>query len=177
MNDPVRTKFLEAQLVAGLALAKASGGILELVPIDRSLAPDRYMARFAADGLALSKRTGQVEVYPQFVVGVRFPEHYLHNAVHAPEIVTVLDPHGQFAPFHPNMHQSLPYLCPGHLPSGTQLVDILWQVFEMWTWHRTNFVSVLNPDAAEWGRHHSERYPVDRRPLARKVAMEGEEAS
>lgn len=176
MKDPVRSKFLAAQLESGLALASTSAGILELVPAGFGPnGPDRYFARFHARGLVRTT-AGEIREHDDLVVGIRFPEDYLYS-IRPPEIVSVCAPHGECEPFHPNIHPELPIICPGHLPPGLPIERILWQTYEIWTWNRCNFASVLNPDAAEWGRNHPDRYPVDRRPLARGANTEGTTAS
>jgi hypothetical protein len=172
MGDAVFTSFLERQLEGGLRLA-AESDLLDLVPMG-SAPPQRYIARFHCRGLV---RTGDGEVVEadDFGVGITFPDDYLRRADPA-RVVTWLGPRNVF---HPNISERAPVVCVGRLSPGTELVDLLFQLFEMITWKKVTMREddALNPDACGWARSHRDRFPVDTRPLKRRAGrirvMEG----
>ena len=184
MRDPVLNSFLEEQQAAGMTLAAASD-ILELFPLDGAAlvagSPARhYVARFHCTGLVRTA-AGDVREADQFDVGIRFPTGFLRQPFDPPEVLTWLAP---FEIFHPNIRP--PFVCPGHLPPGAPLADILYQLFEMITYSKLTMkeTDALNPAACAWARRNVHRFPLDRRPLKRgaaprfrvEVAAAGEEA-
>ena len=72
-----------------------------------------------------------------------------------------------------------PVVCVGRLSPGTELVDLLFQLFEMITWRKVTMREddALNATACVWARSHRDRFPVDTRPLKRHAGrirvMEG----
>jgi len=68
--------------------------------------------------------------------------------------------------WHPNIRA--PWICVGHVPPGVELTDLVYQVFEMISFHRWTPHDPLNPDAAQWARNHQDRFPLERRPLKRR---------
>ena len=161
MQDKIFEAFLRHQFQEGTALARDSD-LLELFPLGTPGAPpDRYVARFLCKGLV---RDGQGEVAEAngFEVGVWFPSDYLRH-VEPIQVVTWLNPPGVF---HPNIRP--PFMCLGKLTPGTSLVDILYQCFEVITYHNWAPHDALNPEASQWARNHQDRLPVDKRPLKRR---------
>ncbi len=161
MHDPVFRAFLEQQRVDALLLADASD-ILELTPLD----PDpcqRYLAEFRCTGLV--RDAGGVQRADRFTVGIRLPADYLIR-IEPLTIVTVQRP---LNAWHPNIFG--PVLCPGYIVPGTPLPNLLFDIYEILTYHRVNMNEqhALNRDACAWARQHAQEFPVDRRPLRRPV--------
>jgi hypothetical protein len=156
VSDKIYEGFLKRQFEEGLALAGASD-LLQLTP----LAPDRYVARFLCKGLVREADDRVVEA-SEFVVGIWFPSDYLRRA----EPFQVISWLGPANVFHPNIRP--PILCVGRLSPGTALVDILFQCFEIITYHNWAAHDGLNDVACQWARNHADRFPVDRRPLRRR---------
>jgi hypothetical protein len=159
MNDPVLRGFLESQYEAGMDLA-ARSDILELEPIG-GRPVQRYVARFHAKGLVW--RAGDVVEADCLDVGIRFSNNYLEHA-DAAEVLTILAPANVWTP---NMRN--PFICPGFLPRGTALTDLLYQTFEIWTYqtYTTDEMDTMNPAACGWARENRHRFPIDPRPLCR----------
>jgi hypothetical protein len=172
MKDAVFTSFLEQQLDSGLRLA-AESDLLELVPMDGT-APQRYIARFRCRGLVRTA-DGEIVEAEDFAVGITFPDDYLRCAKPA-SVITWLGPRNVF---HPNISDRAPVVCVGRLSPGTELVDLLFQLFEMITWRKVTMREddALNPAACVWARGHRDQFPVDTRPLKRRAGrirvMEG----
>jgi len=163
MNDPVFQGFLQRQLDEGLALAAASD-ILELQPMGRPL-PQHFLAAFKCRGV-VQTRGDQIGEVGRCVVGIFFPPDYLRRAL-VPEVVTWLEP---LNVFHPNIRP--PFVCVGRLEPGTGLVDLLFQVFEIFVYRNFNprEDDCLNQRACAWARNNQHRFPIDPRPLKRLVA-------
>jgi len=172
MSDAIFTGFLERQLDSGMQLAAASD-LLELAPVWGE-PPQRYIARFRCRGLVRTTEGDIVEA-DDFAVGITFPDDYLRCADPA-RVVTWLGPRNVF---HPNISDRAPVVCVGRLSPGTELVDLLFQLFEMITWRKVTMREddALNPAACAWARNHRDRFPVDTRPLKRHAGrirvMEG----
>jgi len=164
-EDPIFNAFLQTQLQQGLALARASG-VLRLSPLPND-PPFRYVAHFDGCQGLVKDTSGEVVEFDQFVVGIWFPTDYL-RAVDVGQILTYLGPHP--SPFHPNLRP--PFLC-AHIQPGTSLVDILYAVYEIWTWNLFSTADGgLNRAAAQWSRRQDpKRFPIDRRPLKRARAV------
>jgi hypothetical protein len=162
MNDPVLKGFLGRQLAAGLELASQSD-LLDLLPVARgnNMAPRQYVARFHCKGLVHGS-DGDVTEAAEFHVGISFPPDYLRRAEPV-QVLTWLNPPEVF---HPNIRP--PVICVGRIAPGTELVDLVYQCFEIITYHNWASHDALNPDAAQWARNHQNRFPVDRRPLKRR---------
>ena len=165
MNDPILEAFLRRQLSQGLELAGQSD-LLDLMPVSSDgRVPDHYFARFHCKGL-VRLDTGEVAEASEFHVGIWFPSDYLRH-VEPAQVLTWLDPPQIF---HPNIRA--PAICAGRIVPGTELVDLLYQVFEMITYQNWAPHDPLNPAAAQWARNHQDLFPVDRRPLRRrKIAI------
>lgn len=161
MSDKTYESFLQRQREEAMALANASD-LLKLVPEDAGL-PSRYIALFAARGL-VENGPGKVEEFGAFHVGLWMPHDYLLRA-EPPQVLTYLGPHPR--PWHPNIRP--PFICM-HLRPGTPLVNLLYALFEMWTWSlRETRDDGLNPAAAQWARAQDpHRFPTDRRALKRR---------
>ena len=164
MHDVILKSFLASQLEAGLALAESSD-LLELVPLD---APpvSRYLVDLRCKGL-VRDRSGAVTEADHFQLGIRFSDDYLRH-VRPPEVVTLFGPQNTF---HPNV--LAPFMCLGRLAPGTSLVDLIYQVYEILTYSKVTMREddALNRDACVWARGHLDRFPIDRRPLKRPVAV------
>ena len=158
MNDPVLEAFLQQQFQQGMVLAEQSD-LLELVP----LAKDRYIARYQSKGLVCAP-SGEIVDAADFAVGIWFASDYLWE-VHPAQLLTWLHPHNVW---HPNIRS--PAICVGHISPGMEISDLLYQCFEMITYHNWSAHDPLNPEAAQWARNnHQDRFPVDRRPLKRRT--------
>ncbi len=162
MNDRVLQGFLQQQFAQGMALADKSD-LLELFPMPNGGdPPDHYMVRFGCKGLVRTSGDEVVEA-ADFRLGIAFPADYLRR-VEPAEVLTWFDPPHVW---HPNIRP--PWICVGHIGPGTELVDLLYQCYEIITYHNWAAHDALNPDAAQWCRNHQDRFPVDRRPLKRRT--------
>jgi hypothetical protein len=159
MVDRVFHAFLKREQATGMALAEASD-ILTLVPIGPSPA-SRYMAEFRCRGLV--HRDGEIKDCDRFLVGIAFPEDYCRRP-DSRALVTLLAPQETW---HPNVR--FPAVCPGMMPAGTGLVDLLFQTFEILTWGTVGLTDPLNEAACRWARSNMDRFPLDRRPLKRRT--------
>ena len=162
MSHGVFEAFLAQQYVDGMRLAESSD-LLFLTPVSGS-PPDRYVADFRCIGL-VKDDTG-VHRADRFLVQIAFPETYM-DEVDPASVLTLLAPGNVH---HPNING--PWICPGHLHPGTPLVDVLWHLFEIITFHRvtTDEFNALNPEACAWARDHKDLLPLDPRPLRRRAA-------
>jgi ubiquitin-protein ligase len=72
--------------------------------------------------------------------------------------------------WHPNVSRELPLICIGRLTSGTSLVEILHQLFDILTYQKYNprEDDSLNKAACAWARNNRQRFPIDARPLKRR---------
>jgi hypothetical protein len=156
MTDRVFEAFLQEQMRQGAALARQSD-LLELAV----LAPDRYLARYQCKGL-VRELSGEIVEATDFAVGIWFPANHLAE-VHATQLLTWLHP---LNVFHPNIRP--PFVCVGHVLPGIELTDLLYQVFEIISFHNWSPEDALNPDAAQWARNNASRFPLDDRPLKRR---------
>ncbi|MCZ6778432.1 MAG: hypothetical protein V3U86_04330 [Acidobacteriota bacterium] len=165
MIDTILENFLTRQQELGMALAESSD-ILDLQPLDGPPAR-HYRARFRCRGMVRT-RDGKVAVANHFEVGIRFLADYLRRA-NTFEVLTWISPREIF---HPNIHDRAPYLCLGKLRAGTPLVDILYGIFEIVSYHKMTVSEedALNHDACAWARRNQHLFPVDRRPLKRRTA-------
>jgi hypothetical protein len=166
MSDQIFESFLTQQQEEGLALAESSD-LLDLFPQDGPPAR-RYLARFRCRGL-VRHDDGTIGEAERFEVGIQFPSDYLLRS-HTAEVLVWLGPRRVF---HPNISSEAPFICVGRLTPGTSLVDILYQCFEIITYHKVTMQEsdALNRDACAWARNNQHRFPVDRRPLKRQMAV------
>jgi hypothetical protein len=164
-HDRVFSNFLERQREEGMALAAASE-LVDLRPLD-SAPSAAYLARFNCTGLV--SHNGKILEHDDFLVGIRFPDSYLRQFDTA-RVLTWCAPHEIW---HPNIRT--PFVCVGDMQPGTPLVDLLFQIHEIITYHNVEMREhrALNHDACAWARNHTHRFPVDRRPLKRRVRTSG----
>ncbi len=160
MADRILDAFLERQHNEGVALTRESDLVL-LHPV----AANRYVAEFRCTGL-VERAPAEVAEANLFHVGIWFPSTYLRHA----EPFDVLTWLGPRRVWHPNISNEAPVICVGRLSPGTELVDILYQVFEIVTWNKVTMREddALNRAACQWARRNGHRFPVDRRPLKRQ---------
>lgn len=161
MNDPVYTAFLACQQKEAMALAAASD-LVDVFPV--GLPPfQRYILRFKCRGLVRTENG--VEEADRFDLGIYFPPDYIRHAVPG-EVITWFFP---LNVFHPNIRP--PFLCPGKLKSGTTLVEIIYQCFEIITYQKVtmNEKDALNKNACAWARKNTARFPIDKRGLKRST--------
>lgn len=160
-DDSILTGFLEQQHTEGMALA-AHSDLLELAPLDPT-PTQKYLARFRCRGLVRSHN--QVIQHDDFLVGIRFPDSYL-RVFDTSQVLSWCAP---FAVWHPNIRP--PFVCVGRMEPGTPLVDLLYQVFEIISYHNLEMREpmALNHEACVWARHNVHRFPVDDRPLRRRM--------
>ena len=164
-RDCVFRDFLEREYEAGMALAAASDRV-SLRPLGPA-PTSAYFAHFNCTGLV--RRNGKVVEHDDFLVGIRFPDGYL-------EIFDTARVLSWCAPneiWHPNIHA--PFVCVGNMQAGTPLVDLLYQLHEVITYQNVEMreQNALNHDACMWARNNSQRFPVDRRPLKRRLLTSG----
>jgi hypothetical protein len=165
MSDPILTSWLRQQYEEGTALAEQSD-LFDLDPVPHARidgVPQAYVARFHNTGL-VREPDGEIVEASEFHVGIYFPRHHLRHASTF-EILTWLSPANIC---HPNVR--LPYLCAGRIAPGVELVDLVYQVFEIISYHNWASHDALSPEAAQWARHNQHRFPRDRRPLKRRTA-------
>jgi hypothetical protein len=163
-RDLVLEGFLARQREAGSALAQESD-LLDLVPLDGP-PTQRYRAKFSCRGLIRSP-DGEIREADHFEVGIWFPADYLRR-VEPLEVLTWLGPRQIH---HPNISDRVPLICVGRFGPGTALVDLLYMCFEVITYQKVTMREddALNHDACVWARQHQHLFPVDRRPLKRRV--------
>lgn len=157
--DEILKLFLKTQFDEGIRLA-AESDLLELTPIDDQC----YIATFSCKGL-VREANGDVHEHDQFVVGIRFPDDYLRQ-VNPGEVLTWLGPKEIW---HPNIET--PFLCLGPIVPGNTLVDLLHRCFEVITYQNVTMREddALNRPACSWARRHRSRFPVDIRPIKRRL--------
>jgi hypothetical protein len=160
MVDRVFQAFLECEQAAALALAEASD-IVSLVPLGTSPA-SRYLAEFRCKGLV--HEGSEIRTCDRFVIGIAFPEDYCRRP-NAAALVSLLAPENVW---HPNVR--FPVICPGMMPAGTGLVDLIFQCYEILTYGEMGMIDPLNEEACRWARTNMHRFPLDRRPLKRRSA-------
>lgn len=167
MLDKIFESFLERQYEEGMALA-AESDLLELVPMFwfEDGPPQCYLARFSCKGL-IQTQDREVKEADCFEVMISFPSDYLRYA-NPFEVLAWLGP---AEVFHPNISNKAPLICVGRLAPGTPLVDILYQCFEIITYNKVTMREddALNLEACAWARRNRHRFPLDTRPLKRRV--------
>ena len=165
-DDPIYRGFMERQLAEGMALAAASDLLRLHVP---PYAPPHFVAEFLCNGL-IRERDGIIKEAENWQVGIFFPQHYLRR-VDQFDVLRFFTPNA----WHPNISRELPLICVGHIVPGMSLVDILYQIFEVLTYHKFNprEDDCLNRAACAFARGNQHRFPIDRRPLKRrKLSLE-----
>jgi hypothetical protein len=161
MSDTILASFLARQYEEITELA-AHSDVVEILQ-HGPVPPDHYILRFHCRGL-IKTRAGVAEA-DWFDVGLRFPEDYLRR-VSVPEIVTWLWPPNTY---HPNVLP--PYVCLGRVRPGTALRDLVYQLYEIITYHKVVMREddALNHEACAWARQHQEKFPLETRPLRRRA--------
>lgn len=166
MQDKIFESFLQRQFQEGMSLADGSD-LLELYPVfaEDGSPPQEYLARLRCKGLI--KSNGEVFEWDCFEILIYFPSDYLRTA----NAFQVLSWSYPIQVFHPNISDKSPFICIGRLAPGTSLVDILFQCWEIITYNKVTMREddALNPQACVWARQHRQEFPVDRRPLKRRV--------
>lgn len=161
--DRIYRNFLHRQAVEAADL-QAQSDLLQLSPLGAPGKPaDRYLAEYRCKGM-VKNAGGAVREHCGFVVGIWLPPDYLRRAEPA-QILTWLEP---INVYHPNILP--PVICAGRLYPGMRLVDLIYQVFEIITYHKVTprEDDALNPDACAWARAHLDEFPLDRTPLKRR---------
>ncbi len=161
-RDPVLARFLEYQCEQGIALAKESD-VIDLVPLYSVGGTTRYLTRFHCTGLL--HRAGQVVEHNEFKAGINFTDDYLYRFDTA-RVLTWCEP---LEIWHPNIRP--PFVCAGRMQPGTPLVDLIYQLYEIITYHNVEMRehNALNLEACGWARNNLHRFPLDRRPLKRRM--------
>ena len=162
--DPILAKFLGKQAQEAVAFS-AESDILTVQAFRRGDGPaQHFIARFDCESFVMLP-DGQVAKHNRFDVGIYFPDDYLRQAS-TYQVLTWLGPSHIF---HPNIR--VPFVCVGEkfLRPGTQLIEILYQLHSVITYRKWASHSGLNGDACQWARNHQELFPVDPRPLKRRV--------
>jgi ubiquitin-protein ligase len=159
--DPVFRAFLERQAEEGQALARASD-ILDLECLETG---QHFLAHYACRGLVKGP-DGVVREAGAFHVGIYFNSDYLRT-VDPFETLTLFEPRNVY---HPNVGFGAPFICVGRILPGMQLVDLLYQVYEVLTFQRLTprEDDALNKEACRWARTNQARFPIDPRPLKRR---------
>lgn len=161
-HDRVYEAFLQRQWEEGRALA-AESDLLDLLPLANTDGPPNYfIVRFYCKGL-IRGANGEVREASEFHLGIGFPADYLRRC-EPMQVITWLDP---LEVFHPNIRP--PAICLGRIVPGTALVDLLYRCFEIITYREWAAHDALNIEAAQMARNISDRFPIDRRPLKRRV--------
>jgi hypothetical protein len=159
-RDRIREAFLSRQLEEGRSLAAQSDLVqIEPVTVDEG-PPCRFIVTYRCKGLV--RVNGDVRIHDRFDVGIWFPGDYLRR-VEPAEVVRLLGP---MEVWHANVR--FPFICPGRLQPGLGLVDLVYQIFEILTYHKVNAHDALNAEAAAYARDHADHFPVDKRPLKRR---------
>lgn len=161
MEDHILESFLTRQHEEAKAL-EADSDILEVHAIDGPPA-QHYIITLHAKGLVLDE-TGNVVEADRCVMGIRLSDAHLRRIDQG--VLTYLGPHAR--PWHPNiLHQ---FVCV-HVDPGVSLCELIYTAYELWTWHLYYTGDEgLNRAASQWARHQeASRFPVDRRPLKRRV--------
>jgi hypothetical protein len=124
----------------------------------------RTLVRYQRETLVKS-RTGVIGLAGPVVVGIRYRERYLSEAPHPLEIATILAPLGVH---HPNCSRT-GFVCLGHPTPGLSMEQILHQIWAALTFNmRTINIrrgEVLNREAAQFVRHHPDRFPLTSKGL------------
>lgn len=161
-GDPIYRRFMETQYAEGLALAGQSD-LMRVIPSPEI--PPHFIADYCCKGL-VREAGGAIGEADRFAVGIWFPPDYLRR-VDPFEILRFLGPKNIW---HPNISDQAPFICIGRIVPGTPLVDILYQIFDIITYHKFNprEDDCMNQAACAWARQNQHRFPVDRRPLKRR---------
>ena len=146
--------------------------MLELIPRDcDDRPPDAYVIGYSCVGVLRRNQEEPKLQAERFHVGIRFPDDYLRR-VQPAQIITWLGPVEVYSP-----HIISSLVCCGRIETGTSLVDLIYRCYEIITYsHIVAPDDALNPEAAQWARHHQDLFPTDRRPLKRRPDPKVKEA-
>jgi hypothetical protein len=165
MPDAQLAGFIDKSIDSAVRFVAGSDRV-KLIPEPGDL-PQRYVLEFHCDGL-VQNPDGKISVAHRFLVGVWFPDDYLRGKPNVFKVLTLLAPN---TVFHPNA--APPFLCLGDMRQGTDLTSIICQSFEILTYQKFALQDGLNPAACEWARNQpASRFPIDKRPLRTRAAIE-----
>lgn len=159
--DNVLNDFLDTQRQEIYALA-AESDLLNVHAIDPS-PPRDYAIELRCKGL--QKVNGDIVEHDQWNFRIRFSDDHL-RIVDPFRLVTVLTP-----TFHSNVYG--PFVCLGRIRPAISLVDIVYQLFEIFSFQNFSPHDGVNQRACAWCREHMDRFPIDRRPLKYRLPAEG----
>jgi len=164
--DPIQENFLWWNFENATQFVGESDIVqIEPLPAPQGFAPDHYVAEFCCQGFI---HDGQrVRVADQFLCGIAFSPDYLVAPPNVAQMFTLLTPRI----WHPNIAAGAPIVCLDHITPGTPLVDLLFALYEVFSWQKIATQDPLNPAAAQWARDPANRalYPADTRPLKRRA--------
>ncbi len=165
-NDSIYGRFMQRQLEEGMELARSSDLLRLHIP---PMSPPHFVAEFLCNGL-IREGDSDIKEASGFQVGIWFPPDYLRRADPF-EMLRLFTPNV----WHPNVSRDHPLICIGRLTAGTSLVDILYQLFDILTYQKynPNENDSLNKTACAWARESQRRFPIDRRPLKRRLLNPG----
>ncbi|MCC7420414.1 MAG: hypothetical protein IT428_09045 [Planctomycetaceae bacterium] len=168
MTDPIFRDWLQQQHDQGMDLASQSE-VLKLEPVQEERAlydgvPQAYIAKFFCQGVVIQP-DGAIVPANEFHAGIWFPSDYLRT-IRPYELVTWLGPTNVW---HPNIR--VPIVCVGRVCPGYELVELLYELYEIITFQNYATHDYLNDAAAEWARNHKHLLPTDRRPLKRRATV------
>jgi len=163
-TDPIRESWLLCQEAAAAELNAASD-IALITQLDRThFLADLHckgLVRLGGDTPFGGSHNGEIKEAEFFRVGIWFPEDY-HRVFRPEKTIFLIEPRGAW---HPNVFET--GICAGRMTPGTDLVDLLDQIFSILTYKHMNLKDPLNPAAAQWARDQTHLFPIDRRPLRR----------
>lgn len=164
-RDEVLDSFLGAQYREGMALADASD-ILELQALE-GRGSHHFMATFHCRGLVSD--AGQIREAERFIAGFHLGRDYLRR-VDPLQTVVLFEP---VDTWHPNVRA--PFVCLGAIRPGTSLTDLIYRTYELLTYTKCTMREddALNREACSWARTHRNDFPLDRRPLKRRMQAKG----
>lgn len=158
--DPIYQSWLEYELPRALELADDSD-ILEFIHLD----DHHFVAKFECRGLVYERSRSIVE-HDHFEIGIHLASDYLRQVKNPLLILELMMPRHTF---HPNVREWV--LCIGPIHPGTSLVSLLYRSHAVLTFqeYATLEPDSLNTEACQWARNHSERFPIDDRPIKRRT--------
>lgn len=163
MADAIFDQFLLRQFEDARRLSEGSD-LVRLTPVSGN-PPNRYVAQLHCTGLA--RVQGEIVPWSRWAVGIFFPEDYLRRPH---DVATLLAYLGEAEePWHPNIRP--PCLCV-HVAPGAGVVEIAMALFDLLSWQTFSTADEgLNHAAAQWARRQDPaRFPLERRPLRRRLA-------
>ena len=112
---------------------------------------------------------GEVKPWTGCDVLFRFAPDYLRVVRDPAWTVSLLSPRNLH---HPNV--APPFMCIGRIAPGTSLCELIFQVYEVLTFQKLTprEEDCLNREACAWARGNMQRFPLDARPLRRRVVAD-----